>query len=324
MAKNEIAHPHDLLTRSILVDPELAGSLLENYIEPETVSLLDLKKLRCESPINVDKNLVETIGDLKFSTTLKNTSQQSNVFVFVEHQSSVDNLMCFRALEQVVRAFRQYIDTAEQEGGEPKSLPYPIVVILYHGQKPWGTLKLMRDLIGAMSEVGGRILDFPIFLIDLSLIPPEQLKGHPALLALLETLQLGSEGRLETGFDRVASRLSAVRNDPKVAGGMRALIRYTISLCRIGQQAIINAFSKILDEKEAEKMAMSTMQELLNEGEVKGEKGAILRFLEGRFGKVPQTICEAVNSYSDLTALQSLSVLAGSCKSLDEFKDGLR
>ena len=57
MTKSELAHPHDLLTRSILADPELAGSLLENYIESGVVSLLDLAKLRCESPVNVDKNL---------------------------------------------------------------------------------------------------------------------------------------------------------------------------------------------------------------------------------------------------------------------------
>ena len=66
MINPELAHPHDLLTRSILVDPELMGSLLENYIESGVVSLLDLAKLRCESPVNVDKNLKETIGDLRF------------------------------------------------------------------------------------------------------------------------------------------------------------------------------------------------------------------------------------------------------------------
>ena len=75
-------------------------------------------------------------------------------------------------------------------------------------------------------------------------------------------------------------------------------------------------------------MAMSTAQELRLEGEargiIKGKKDAVLDFLEGRFGKVPKTIRNSVNSYSDLTALQSLSVLAGSCKTLDEFKDGLR
>jgi hypothetical protein len=109
---------------------------------------------------------------------------------------------------------------------------------------------------------------------------------------------------------------------------MKALVKYTVSLCRIGQDAIYLAYLKILNKKEAEKMATSTMQELIQVGEVRGKvqgkKETILEVLEGRFGKVPKSISDTVKSYSDITALQSLSVLAGSCKTLGEFKDGLR
>ena len=301
----------------------MTASLLVNYVDTNVVGLLDLERLRYESPVNVDKNLAQVIGDLRFSTVFKQTQQQSNVFVFLEHQSTVDDLMCFRALEQVVKSYREYIDTSKQ-AGRPKSFPCPIVVILYHGKKPWKILKRMRDMIDSVPGFPQDLLDFPIFLIDLSRIPPEQLKGHPALVALLETLQLGSEGKLEAGFDRVTSRLAAVRSDPRATGWMTALVRYTVLLCRIGQDAIYNAFSKILNEREVRKMVMTTAQEWCLEGEVKGKKDAVLDFLKGRFGEVPKTIRDTVNSYSDLTALQSLSVFAGSCKSLDEFEDGLR
>ena len=75
-------------------------------------------------------------------------------------------------------------------------------------------------------------------------------------------------------------------------------------------------------------MAMSTAQELRLEGRVQGkiegEKNAILRYLETRFAKVPKSVSDAVNAYSDLTALQSLSAHAWSCQTLDEFADGLR
>jgi len=328
MTKHELAHPHDLLTRSILADPELAASLLTHYVESETIELLDLDRLRCESPVDVDKNLVEIIGDLRFSTVFKNTKQQSNVFVFLEHQSTHDDLISFRALKHVVNAYQQYIDTAKKKNGQPRPFPFPIVVILYHGKRPWGKLKRMCDLIDSISEFAGNVLDFPIFLIDLSRIPPEQLKGHPALQALLETLQLASEGKLEAGFDRVTNRLSAVRNDPRAPGWMGALVTYAISLCRIGQDIIYQSFLKILNEKEAKKMATSTMQEIEARGEVRGKiagkKETILGVLDARFGKVPKVISNAVNSYSDLTALQSLSVFAKTCASLDEFKDTLR
>jgi len=327
MTKHELAHPHDLLTRSILVDPELAASLLTNYVESGIIELLDLKRLRCESPVDVDKNLVEIIGDLRYSTVFKNTGQQSNVFVFLEHQSTRDDLMSFRALKQVVNAFQQYIDTAEQKGGQPTSLPFPIVVILYHGKRPWGKLKRMRDMIDNVSAFAGDVLDFPIFLIDLSRIPPEQLKGHPALQALLELLQLASEGKLETGFDRVTSRLSAVRNDPRAPGWMKAFVKYTISLCRIGREVIYQSFLKILNEKEARKMATSTMQELMLEGKAEGKAEAgrnmVLKALRTKFKKVPKEIEKAVLGKSDSIALESLLEQVFHCDTLDEFAEGL-
>ena len=166
---HEIAHPHDLLVRFMLADPELAASLLANYVESRTVQLLDLKRLRCESPVNVDKNLVEIIGDLRFSTVFKKSKRQSNVFVFLAHQSTIDDLMSFRALEEVVRSYREYIETLKQKGkGRPKSFPYPLVVILYHGKRAWGKLKRMRDMIEGDQELAKDFLDIPIFLIDLS------------------------------------------------------------------------------------------------------------------------------------------------------------
>ena len=75
-------------------------------------------------------------------------------------------------------------------------------------------------------------------------------------------------------------------------------------------------------------MALSTAQELRLEGEasgiIKGKKGLILDVLEDRFDNLPSTIRDRVNSYSDVIALKSLVVLASTCKSLDEFADGLR
>ena len=100
-----------------------------------------------------------------------------------------------------------------KKAGQLKSFPFPIVVVMYHGKRPWGKLKRMRDLIERISEIAEDFLDFPMFLIDLSLIPPEELKGYPVLQALLETLQLGSEGKLESGFDRITDR-----NDPRAPG----------------------------------------------------------------------------------------------------------
>jgi hypothetical protein len=325
----ELAHPHDLLVRHFLVNPELMSDVLDHYADSDVVRLLDLTKLRCESSINIDENLVESIGDLRFSTKFKQSDRESNVFLFFEHQSTIDNDIALRLLEYIVKSYREFANSDKNKG---RKYPYPIAVLLYHGKTPLSCVLKMKEKIDCVPELEGDILDFFIIVIDLSLIPQAQLKGHPANQALFESLQLASEGRLDVGFDHVTDRLTAVKTDPRVGDWMHALVRYALAISKIGKETIIKSFTKILNEKEAQKMAMSTMQELILQGEAQGEakgeaKGkaeAIRTFLKARFGKVPQVITKTVNSYADPSALDSLTKLAATCKSLDEFKKGLR
>ena len=57
------------------------------------------------------------------------------------------------------------------------------------------------------------------------------------------------------------------------------------------------------------------------EGEAKGEIRAILRL---RFREVPLEIKDAIQSMTDLVALQSLVVHAENCMSLEEFAEAIR
>lgn len=79
----DFAHPHDLLVRSVLVDEELAADFLRNYLNPELAALLDLKRIKCESPVAIDKDLTETLSDLRYSIFFKGTRQRLRVFVFL-------------------------------------------------------------------------------------------------------------------------------------------------------------------------------------------------------------------------------------------------
>ncbi|MDL2321436.1 Rpn family recombination-promoting nuclease/putative transposase [Desulfosarcina sp. OttesenSCG-928-B08] len=54
MTDRELVHPHDLLVRYFLVEPDLMADLLVNYVDSGIVSLLDLSALRCESPVHSD------------------------------------------------------------------------------------------------------------------------------------------------------------------------------------------------------------------------------------------------------------------------------
>ena len=82
----------------------------------------------------------------------------------------------------------------------------------------------------------------------------------------------------------------------------------------------------------AEAVQKSIIQEGIEIGEALGEVRwglkyriqDILTFLRAKFQYVPDEIVTELNKRTDVTALESLVVLAAQCKSLDEFAEGLK
>jgi hypothetical protein len=331
MQHPELAHPHDFLVRRFLIDPELMADLLRYYTQKladqQAVNLLDLKHLECKSPVTVDEQLVEGIGDLRFSTSFKGSKRKSNVFLLFEHQSSIDPDFRLRGLGYIIRSYEEFRELTK---GKEK-LPYPVVVVLYHGKVPWKHLPEMDELIEIAPGMKTGLLDYLLILIDISELKPEQFQGHPVLQAVLESLQLASQGRLVAEFDRVMDRLTAVKTDPRMKGWLRSFARYAMTVTKIGMKVgtelIVKAFSKILSEREASDMAKTMAEELLIQGKAEGKaeigREIILESLRERFGKVPKNIEKAINQMNDPIALKSLAVRTSSCKTLAEFEGEL-
>ena len=147
MQHPELAHPHDLLVRCFLTAPELMADLLQYYpqkaADQQVVKLLNLKHLECKSPVTVDERLIERIGDLRYSASFKGSKRLSNVFLLLEHQSEIDPDFRIRGLDYIIQSYKEFRKTMK---GKQK-LPYPIVVILYHGKIPWKHLPKMDELI---------------------------------------------------------------------------------------------------------------------------------------------------------------------------------
>ncbi|MDR1535988.1 MAG: hypothetical protein LBU64_12995 [Planctomycetota bacterium] len=63
---------------------------------------------------------------------------------------------------------------------------------------------------------------------------------------------------------------------------------------------------------------------LAEEWAIQGFAKATLKVLAIRFHSVPKDIRKAVESHSDLLALEMLAIRAAACKSIKEFREGLR
>ncbi|MDR0391893.1 MAG: Rpn family recombination-promoting nuclease/putative transposase [Planctomycetaceae bacterium] len=333
----EIAHPHDLIVRYFLTDTELFTSLLENFcVEDESgaIRLIDFNSIKCESPTTIDNNLQEVIGDLRFSAQFKNKGH-SKVFFFFEHQSTKVNKFCFRCLRKLLE-FYEGCDTNPQDIMQDGKYPYAFVVVLYHGETQWDQLLQMRDLVSFPTGVDRNYLSFPAVLIDMSQINRNNLKGHPALIALLDMLQSASENKLPENFDRIVSYFEPIKDDPRTYNWLTSMTRYFLTVTKVGTEIVVRAISKIFNKQETEKMVMSTLEEQyvrgIEKGEIKGKiegkiEGKIqiiLNFLNKRFHKVPDSIVRSLSLYTDAIALDSLAESAAfGCETLEEFEQEL-
>ena len=319
MQNPELAHPHDLLVRRFLTDPELMADLLLHYpqnpAEQRMVALLDLERLVCKDQVTVNEQLAEIRGDLQFSTSFKDSDREANVYLLFEHQSTKDPKFRFRGLNRIVQEYKKFLEMTK---GREK-FPYPVVLVLFHGTVPWEHIPEMDDLIEIAPGMMTGLLNYLLIFIDITPLIRGQFKGHPVLQAVLESLQLGSKGELADNFEQVIERLSAVKDDPRMGSWLPSFGLYAMSVEDIEAEQVAKAFSKIVSKEEANKMATTTAEKLWVEGGTEASRKMVLAFLRGKFGNVPKEIEEAVNQMNDPIALESLAARTGNCKTLDEF-----
>lgn len=330
--KAELPHPHDLLVRNVLKEPDLAADLFKNYLAEEWVSAVDFDSMEYEPNESVNENLAELLSDLRFSAKFRGSGRELKVFVFFEHQSRPDPLMSFRLLEYVLAAYREY--AAARAGRKGILFPYPLAVVLHHGRRPWKRVVPMRELIAVAPGVESDILRFPICLIDLALIPPDGLRGHPMVCALLDSLQSASTGRLPDRIRGIFRRLRAVKSKRRLRAWTIALATYYASIqSRFHDNVddVADALKELYAAREAKNMGITIAESLRREGRAEGRAEgrtegkieSILVFIESRFGQVPPGLAKKLQAIRDPKRLEKALKLVGTCQDLKEFEKAL-
>ena len=324
----DISHPHDRVVKTFLSELDLASSLFKNYLADEWVDLVDFDSLKGESTETVDRDLSELRADLRYSARFKGTDEELKVFVFLEHQSRPDRFMSFRLLRYVCAAYQQHLEAV----GEKKdtTFPFPLAVVLHHGKSPWKKVLPMRELIDVKPGMAMDILQLPICLIDLARIPGDQLRGHPAVCALLDSLQSASAGQLPDRVKGVFRRLRNVREESRLKAWSTALATYYLAVQGKVQEnfdTLLQALKTLYSIREAEKMTVTFAQHWREEGiaigEAKGQAKSAVMVLESRFGEIPASIQKKLMNLRDASRLGEILKLAATCQSLKEFQKAL-
>ncbi|MEK7257617.1 MAG: Rpn family recombination-promoting nuclease/putative transposase [Bacteroidota bacterium] len=162
-------HPHDLIFRVMIKNPNHAREILEAKAPKELLAILKLDTLRLSDTSYVDETLAEQIADV---VLLCDTDEDEPVQIsyILEHKSFVPSYAPYQHMHYQDRAWGRQIQTKGMH-------PMPSVpVVFFHGKekwtiKPWSHyLRGWRKKFAPYTPPGGCIF------IDLSEMTDEEIK----------------------------------------------------------------------------------------------------------------------------------------------------
>ncbi len=171
--------PHDAFFKQFLMHPDTARDFLDIHLPAEIRGICDLDTLRLESSHSVEESLKEQYSDVLYSVKMQGTS--GYIHVLIEHQSTADKKMAFRMMRYAIAAMHRRL---KDENGP---LPLVVPLLFYQGKtSPYPLSMSWLDMF-ALPELARRIYSEPFPLVDITVIPDDDIMQHRRI-ALLERL----------------------------------------------------------------------------------------------------------------------------------------
>lgn len=264
--------PHDAAFRAFLTHPGTARDFIELHLPAELRAVCDLSTLKLESGSFVEENLRAYYSDVLYS--LKTAAGDGYIHVLIEHQSTPDRHMAFRLMRYAVAAMQRHLDAGH------KKLPLVIPVLFYTGRRspyPYSTDWLQEFDDPALA---GRLYGAPFPLVDVTVIPDEEIMHHRSMAALTLLQKHIHRRDLADLLDRLAATLMAGH---LTGQQLVSLINY---LVQAGETDDAEAFVRNLAQKvpQHEDELMTIAQQLeqkgLDKGRIEGKMEVARKLLE--------------------------------------------
>ncbi|MDI6636419.1 Rpn family recombination-promoting nuclease/putative transposase [Pantoea dispersa] len=258
MKKKITPVPHDAAFKAFLTNPETARDFIELHLPPALRAVCDLSTLKLESGSFVEESLRAYYSDVLYS--LKTTAGDGYIHVLIEHQSTPDRHMAFRLMRYAVAAMQRHLDAGH------KKLPLVIPVLFYTGRRspyPYSTDWLQEFDDPALA---GRLYGGPFPLVDVTVIPDEEIMNHRSMAALTLLQKHIHRRDLADLLDRLAATLLAGH---LTGQQLVSLINY---LVQAGETDDAEAFVRNLAQRvpQHEDELMTIAQQLEQKGREKG------------------------------------------------------
>lgn len=178
---NALPNPHDAFFKSIMSDLRMARKFFEIHLPQHYQAHCDLSTLSLQAGSFIETNLRQHFSDVLYAMKTK-SNHMGYIYCLIEHITQDKPMTAFQVLRYQIAAMHQHM----QQGY--KKPPIVIPLIFYRGkQSPYpGSLDVFDCF--EEPELAREILLTPHLLVDISVIPDEEIRTHEhvALLELLE------------------------------------------------------------------------------------------------------------------------------------------
>jgi hypothetical protein len=305
---------------------------LAYYADPKFVAEVDLKKIKPAPTHYIGKGGDERIVDLVFQCPLKNGNGYLMAVIIFEHQSS--------SLKAIPRKLHKYISAiwdAETKAGK-KVLSAPYFIVLRTGKKPYkGRYPKMSDSLpkGHDGRPVGKAVEVEYDVVDLPAWDFDKLVGGTVLRLALGMLHKMAGDAVEE-FPAALLPLLEIDDEGQKIELTQDLLNFVMKAFaahnrQVDELALNKVLQPILKEKE-QTMIKTLFEQKIDEGiaigeargEARGKIEALLTVLRARFKKIPKETEKTIRQMTDSVALESWTVHAATCPSMNEFVKALK
>ncbi len=317
---NKIYCIHDRTFKAVIADIRVAREFFEQHLPESVLALVDLATLKLSPNTYVDKNLSAFSSDVLFEVNTKK-EEKAFLYLLVEHQSSVDNLMPFRLLNYKTKIWNEFL-----KHSHAKTLPLIFSLVFYHGREPYNGSRRLSDLIQGPRDIVESSLFGPFELIDTHDISDESLRER-RWLGIVEFFFKNVYARdIEPMVQPLIAMLKKIEHEDGADNLIYALLKYWLTAAESpkGPDAFIDAIQEAISTPIRSKfMAMSEqwIQQGVQQGVQQGEAHMLTSLLQAQFKMLPEEYLEKIN-HADAETLNRWGINFINAQSLDDiFKE---
>jgi len=319
-----ITNPHDRFSRAMLGDPFYASDFLLNYTPPVLNKYVDFGNLITAPTHYLSKQLKEVVLDISFLTSLRDAAGSAEVVIFQEHKSQLDKKVILQLWWQ--SGLAMYSGWAAQGLSASYQPPIPLMIVIYNGNDECDFELNFHDLYPYIpDELKPYVPQCRVIFINLKRFHYGSLPGKPETQAIVESMKRATDGTFAANLPNIIQHVgNAELNEEQIQDLVTRIVIYGTWVSNLTSQQIYQSITNVFKGQRGVQMAETIEKSILQEGIEMGEVKVISAILQKRFNKVPQNITDSLGQRTDVVALESLVVLAATCKSLDEFAEALK